>query len=79
MIEVREYQKPEQRTYTSPDIFLAVDDESQIGLRVINGRAEMVAWSSQRCQYDNAAFYSKHFNVKILEQLIQAYNNRDKQ
>lgn len=78
MIEVIDYQKPEEVTYTTKDIFYAVDKDAQIGLGVIDGQAQFLGWDSMMGDYTSKGLAFKTYDIDTIEALIDAYKNRGK-
>lgn len=73
-----EYTPAYSKQVTVPESFFVCDPKTKIGLEVRFGRAELVAWSDARQQFDGRAFYgqSSRLTPELLVSLLEAYKNR---
>ena len=79
-IKVKKYDPPREVTYTTIEVFLAVDEETKVGLRVVGTQAEFVGWNTQTHQYDREGYRMqthRGINIDGIQGLLAAYESRD--
>lgn len=79
-IRVEKYEPPKEVTYTTTEAFLAIDKETEIGLRVTGSTAEWVGLNPQTYQYDQKGYDMQTYrgtNIEVIRGLLAAYESRD--
>jgi len=78
-IRILQHEKPETRTYTTPDLILIQARDSEFAIRVIDGKIEFLGWDSDCAEYNKRGFYSiqmRGIDVGELEEMLEVYRNR---
>jgi len=79
-IEVKEYEPSKEVTYTTTEVFFAVDKETKVGLRVVGTHAQFVGWNSRTHKHDLVGLthlYYDGIDIEVFQGLLAAYESRD--
>lgn len=73
-----EYTPSRVETYTTPDRFQVVCEDSLIGMRVYGDTVLFLGWDRSGAQWSAYHFDSTRMPVTLLQDFMTAYNNRGK-